>query len=334
METNSTPTAVTPPKLILSIRAGFDAITTHIGLILFPLALDLLLWLGPRLKMQGVLQSFIKDVTSQPSLNTTDMLQLVQVTREIWATLAERLNILATLRTFPIGVPSLMFSTMPIENPFGNAITHELESPSTILSWWLLLVLFGLLLGALYWSLVARATIAVPQPLDFGRVGWATLQTLGLSIGLLVALSALLIPMMLLISFMALLSPAIAQFILLLGLFVVLWVAIPLFFSPHGIFALGQNAFAAAFTSLQVVRFNMGGASLFFITAVILSQGMDTLWRMPGESSWLSLVGILGHAFISTALLASSFIYYRSGLEWAREVLTRAAQTGPKPPQV
>jgi len=45
--------------------------------------------------------------------------------------------------------------------------------------------------------------------------------------------------------------------------------------------------------------------------AFVISQGMDVLWQTPPEDSWLSLVGIFGHAFISTGILADSFIYYK-----------------------
>ena len=45
------------PNLIGAIRSGFDAITNHIVLILFPIALDLFLWTGPRLKLTGLIKS-------------------------------------------------------------------------------------------------------------------------------------------------------------------------------------------------------------------------------------------------------------------------------------
>jgi len=42
---------------------------------------------------------------------------------------------------------------------------------------------------------------------------------------------------------------------------------------------------------------------------------------VPSETSWLLLVGILGHAFVTTGLLASSFVYYRDALQWMREMV-------------
>ena len=43
-----------PPGIMGSLRAGFDAVSRHVGLILLPLVLDLLLWLGPRLSVSGL----------------------------------------------------------------------------------------------------------------------------------------------------------------------------------------------------------------------------------------------------------------------------------------
>jgi hypothetical protein len=40
----------------------------------------------------------------------------------------------------------------------------------------------------------------------------------------------------------------------------------------------------------------------------------------------LTLVGIAGHGFISTALLAASFIYYRDMNEWLNTVYERFQQ--------
>ena len=37
----------------------------------------------------------------------------------------------------------------------------------------------------------------------------------------------------------------------------------------------------------------------------------------------MSLVGIAGHAFVTTGLLAASFVYYRDAMRWVQEFLQR-----------
>src|SRR5215510_8921465 len=49
-----------PPGVIGSLKAGFDAVSNHVTLILLPLALDVFLWLGPRLSIGGFVDPFFK----------------------------------------------------------------------------------------------------------------------------------------------------------------------------------------------------------------------------------------------------------------------------------
>lgn len=52
------------------------------------------------------------------------------------------------------------------------------------------------------------------------------------------------------------------------------------------------------------------------LTVLFVSRIMDMLWRTAPETSWMALVGIFGHAFINTSLIAASFVYYLSGMRW------------------
>ena len=45
-----------PPGVVGSLRAGFDAIASHVAVVLLPLALDIFLWLGPRLRVDRLFQ--------------------------------------------------------------------------------------------------------------------------------------------------------------------------------------------------------------------------------------------------------------------------------------
>jgi hypothetical protein len=62
---------------------------------------------------------------------------------------------------------------------------------------------------------------------------------------------------------------------------------------------------------------------LFLLVALLISQGLDTLWRAPGETSWLTMVGVAGHAFITTSLLAASFVYYQDANRWIQQMFER-----------
>ena len=62
------------------------------------------------------------------------------------------------------------------------------------------------------------------------------------------------------------------------------------------------------------------------LSVFILSQGLDYLWNVPPNDSWVILVGIFGHAFIATALLSASFVYYRDMTVWLQTVSERLQQ--------
>jgi hypothetical protein len=54
---------------------------------------------------------------------------------------------------------------------------------------------------------------------------------------------------------------------------------------------------------------------------------------VPKSDSWMTLIGISGHAFITTALLAASLVYYRDMNVWIQRTLEQLQrkQSAPTP---
>jgi hypothetical protein len=94
------------------------------------------------------------------------------------------------------------------------------------------------------------------------------------------------------------------------------WLILPLAFSPQGIFVHQYRMFDSVKASFRLIRKTLPTSVLFILAAFFLSKGLDLLWMAPGESSWLTLVGIAGHAFVTTGLLSASFVYYRDAERW------------------
>ena len=67
-----------PPGVMGSLRAGFDAVSSHIGLILLPVVLDLFLWLGPRLSVERLVNPLLQIVFDQARLALTSSADLKQ----------------------------------------------------------------------------------------------------------------------------------------------------------------------------------------------------------------------------------------------------------------
>jgi hypothetical protein len=329
MQTDTKSIAVTPPKLIASIVAGFNTVANHIHLILFPVALDLLLWFGPRVRIKTLAEPFMIElnrvITEMGTANSSDMFRL---TAEFWTGILEQFNLLVFLRTFPVGITSLFYASAPISSPMGDAARFEVPSLIGLVGMGLMLIVIGLAAGSLYFHEVARCSTEEIQAFSIQQVSKQYIQTLLLTISLLVIFMLFAIPTLLTVSVLMLFSPGIAQIALFFMSLLMLWLFLPLVFSPHGIFLQKQNMLLSVQTSIHLVRFYLPGTGLFLLTALLFSQGLDVIWRVPPETSWMAMVGVFGHAFITTALLSASFIYYSGGVRWMRENLKRLSSKG------
>jgi hypothetical protein len=324
MQTEAKSMTVTPPKLIASIAAGFNTVANHIYLIIFPILLDLMLWFGPRLRIKTLAEPFVAEFNRvMAEMGTANSAEMVRLGSELWATLLEHFNLLSVLRTFPVGITSLFSSSAPLSSPLGEAAQVEFSSFLSFAGVWLLLIFAGLAAGSLYFHEVARRSSEETPPFSLQQVTWQYIQTLLLTVSLLIILLLFAIPTLLTLSVLLMFSPGMAQIALFFFSLLMLWLLMPLVFAPHGIFANRQNMLASIQTSIHLVRFYLPGTGLFLLTALLFSQGMDVIWRVPPETSWMSLIGVLGHAFITTALLSASFIYYAGGIRWMKENLKR-----------
>ena len=128
-------------------------------------------------------------------------------------------------------------------------------------------------------------------------------------------------------------SPVLSTALMLVLALFSYWLIVPLFFTPHGIFASRQNAFHSIYSSLRVSRFTFPTSALFVLTVFVVASGLNFLWRVPPSNTWMKLVGIFGHAFISTMLLSASFAYYRNINAWLQVVLEQIQQKQNMPTQ-
>ncbi len=152
-------------------------------------------------------------------------------------------------------------------------------------------------------------------------------QTVLMTLMVLALLISVTLPVLVLLSIFYLINPAVAQTVLTLILFAAIWFVVPMAFSPHGIYASQKSAPQAVINSIQLVRRYLPGTGLFLLVALLLTQGLNLLWAAPPASSWMLLLGIGGHAFIITALIASSFVYYRGGMYFMQQMQERQKQS-------
>jgi len=310
-----------PPGVIGSLKAGFDAVSTHLTAILLPLGLDLLLWLGPRLSVKEYYQSILPQVTESWQALGFSAAQIQSAVDGYKAQVGQldSLNLLALLRTFPIGITSLLSGPAPALTPWGQPQVLQIGPLQNIFFLFIVVVLLGWIGGAIYFRWVA--SLVVPD--GFSIQGRALWQSLGLSILAAGALLVIGLPIFLIVYVLNVISPVIGQGVLLFLGFLSMWLVVPLFFAGHGIFMRSQNALASILSGVRMARFSLPNSSLFVLSVLFISIGLNYVWNIPEPDSWMLLVGIIGHAFITTALLAASFIYYRDMTTWLQTVFER-----------
>lgn len=302
-----------PPGLIASLARGFDSVANHILVILPPLLFDLFLWLGPRLSLETLRPRMLSMVSA--TLRGAPASQAIPIHTQVNDFL-QGFNLFSALRTFPVGTFSLLSYQIPTQTPLGTPASLDAGPFFSILGWALVLVFLGWVVGALYFYWVCGVTL---QP--EARSLWKALrQAVLLSAVWLVMLAILGMPISVMLTMLMVISPAMAQVMLFVGTMLLIWLAVPVFFSAHGVFAFQQDAFRAILNSLRMTRFTLPTTSLFLLAFVVINGGLNFLWNTPPQDSWWTLVGIGGHAFVSTALLAASFIYYRDVNVWLKTV--------------
>lgn len=320
MNTPSNATKVTMPRMLPTLVAGFNTVAGHIQLILLPLVIDLILWLGPKLRITALGQPFIDYLTKnmQPNGAAITPEQVKQVMTYV-TQFFDQFNLAVAIRTLPVGLPSLLAREVTIKSPLGGNMVFEAPTAGYAFLVVLALVLVGFFLGTLYFNTLARYTVTPTLPQNNKKFFMQYGQNLVTALILIAILVIIMIPGMMIMTVAYMISPAIGQFLVLIVMFILLWLAVPLVFAPHGIFVLNQKAYPSMLLSIRMVRFFLPGAGMFVMTAALISEGLNMLWIIPDPTSWLTLIGIFGHAFVVTALLAASFIYYRGGLKWMQE---------------
>jgi len=306
-------------------------ISTNLAAILLPLILDVFFWLGPRLSIERLflgLQSEMTAIWQAGGISAADIEQLI----EGYKAAVPQFNLFWLLRTIPVGITSLMFARNLPQTPTGFPTIWQVTGGDMIL-WMGVLIFIGWIGGGLYFRWVARFSIPDLQEQLPGTLK-AIAQTVLLSVvwtGLTLAVG---LPVFLFVAFLFQVNSIIAQIVILGASFLSMWLIVPMFFWPHGIFVKNQNFLLAIITSAQMARFTLPTSSMFVLTTFLLGFGLNFVWSIPSPESWMTVVGILGHAFITTALLAASFIYYRDMTAWLQTVMERLKANRTVPRQV
>lgn len=293
------------PSIWGTIAAGFDITAKHFWLILIPVLLDGFLWLGPRLSLRLLVErvaTFLQQDAATAAAAGLNMDLLLE--------LAPRTNLFTSLSVPVIGVPALMVGLTPEKTPLPTTLI-ELNSAGLFFVLFVLFSLVGLTLTAVYMTLTASVVRQKPVQQAMGQFAANWLKLMGLVLSLLILAMMIYIPVTIVSLIVALLSEGLASLVLIVGIMVILWLLVYLVFTPHGIFVNGRPLSRAMIESSQIMRYFLLSAITLLLVIMVIRRGVEWLLLLADDGSWLTGVSILAHAFISTALLAATFIFYR-----------------------
>lgn len=325
MNTINSKTLPAPPNVINIIMAGFDSITNHLSLILFPIILDLFLWFGPQLSLKNLIKSMLESMAKLSVGNPPEIMKIMELNQQIWEVTGNHFNLFSIIRTYPVGIPSLMVSIQPVTNPFNTPYSIQILSVSAMVVIWILLTLFGLSMGAFYFGSVAQ--VAINGEIQWSKAiikwPWMAAQVWLLTLLWLAIVLALSVPVSCVLTLLSVGGGSFGRIGALVFIGMVLWLIFPLIFSSHGIFVYHRNMWESVKQGIKITRYTFPTTALFVFIILVLSEGLDMLWRIPGESSWLTMIGLAGHGFVASGVLASTFIYFRDATSWVDQVLQR-----------
>jgi hypothetical protein len=285
--------------ILAPLAAGFELVTARWWLLLLPVALDLFLWLGPRLSIA----SFWRELIAALPAGVLPAESLAQLTEAATAT-----NLFALLSVPYFGVPVLMSGLLaPAVTPL-DTVAWPLDGANTFLTA-LLVAVAGIVLAVVYHTLLARALMG-PRVGDLRRLPRLATRLFGLVIFMAFVLLLIYLPLALVAGLLGLLSPIISLVVLTMGLAFMMWYLLFLGFSVHGIVLGGLPVLGAVRLSIRVVQQHLLTA-LWLLLIVFGSRALLTLlWHAVDLGNWLTLISIVGHAFVVTSLVAGTYVYF------------------------
>jgi hypothetical protein len=305
-----------PIGVLAAFVTGFERIAEQPILIAPPLLLDLFLWLGPRLSLSALFRQAAAATATLSSGDPVLRQQAAPLTESL-EVLADRFNLFSALNSVPVGIPSLMAGRLPVENALGNVTRLELQDPLAILGVWVVLTIVGLGLGAMYHRGLARRVaptenLAPPWKAWFGFILLAVTVYIG---GFVWAMATVLAA-----AIVGIILPLFSAGVVLIGLSLLFWIGTYLAFTPHGIIRYRLGVIQAMLESAMVVRWNTLSALGFIGAAIGVSWLTNLVWDLPQAASWFSILGLLGHAFVSAMIIVGSYAFYQARHEWLTAV--------------
>lgn len=293
-------------SVIETLSAGYALLNRRPWVLLVPIVLDLYLLFGARLSFAPIFRLFRDRLATSAAVLTTDPQQQERLVVELLN--VDMRNALALLNFVPAVVPRLQ----SVEHIASTATIYA-SSPPQIVAAGVLVNLVALLASSIFLGTIAEslATAPAPHASYLQRLVAACLRLSGYGIVLVGAICTFTLPLLMVLAIAYQLAPGLAIFLLFAGFSLWVWLWVYTGFAVEALLLGGRGPLRAILSSIQVVRhYFLGTLGLLALTIIILA-GLRVVWNTLALNLPGILLSILGHAYVSSGLVAARFVFYR-----------------------
>ncbi len=304
------------PSLVETISLGFGVVNRCLWVLLIPVFLDLVYWLGPRLSIQPLIEQLVAISQAMgPQRADPNVLQ-------VWDQLGAQaipfdLAQLGLPRQTNIFAPKYINLLTPWlrlpQAPFAPPV-WRVDNLALLVLVQVLAVFCSLLATSIYLFALAntvRGTRARSALRRWSR-GFASVLGIGLLFTVLVLLLS--VPLSLLLTFTLVLSPVVAELVLVVVLALLVWLLFTASFAFDAVFMSDYGPVRALMMSLHIVQRSFWAAAGLFVLSWLILDGLSFVWQMVATTSLGLAIAIVGSAYISSGLAAAHLIFYRDRL--------------------
>ncbi len=310
-------------SIIDCLSAGYRFLGWRIELLIIPVVLDLMLWLGPRFGVAPIFAGLADNYAAVAGMEGVppDMQVMFDQFAESVRAMGEYTNLAdALVSGAAFHVPSL--------GPVGsmaNATVITVANPLAALLIWLLFGLIGVFLGVAYLGLLARrlpigGMAHVNLGGFLGATLWHWLAAVGFILLTFLLLLLIYIPLIFVLSIVIILSPGFGSALAASSGGLILVIFFYFYFVIAGIVMDNLGVRPAMARSVQLVRTNFWATLGFIVLSALIGLGIALLLAQLAQTSvLLHVVAIFVNAYIGTGLALAFLVFYRSRLLKAQE---------------
>ncbi len=320
-------------SIIDALTSGFNTVARRLWLILIPVALDLFVWLGPKMSIARLVRRLEPLLTPQASMNLSNAdVHNLAMSRDALIEMGENFNLFSLLSNTFLGVPNFM-AVSPLDLSASQPSLGEVANGWVGLVLIVVLVLLSIFIACFYLELMAQ--IVKTNAIDLKNLPRRVVSVAGriivLGFILLLVVAVLVLPISIFLTLVAFVSQGLA--VMLLGLFSLMtfWgsimVMVYLFYFVDDLLINENGLLQAVWNSMLMVRQNFWSTIGLILLTNVLNAGLMLIWQRLTFAPWGVVIAILGNAFIGSGLVAAIMIFYQSRYRKWQEELGKVPQT-------